>query len=98
MANTDHPKNTDHPNNAYPEFLMPAMPPLGLITALETRVRHWRNRRLLRRLLEYEDFLLEDIGHRRSDLLRASRLPLRVDAVAKLIEWREQRSKGGRNS
>ena len=84
------------PQNTYPVILMPAMPPLGLITAIENRVRNWRHRRLLIRLLEYEDFLLADIGHQRADLVRASRLPLREDAIAKLAEWRDQRqlSKG----
>lgn len=86
-----------HPKNPYPDILMPTMPPLGLITAIENRLRNWRHRRLLMRLLEYEDFLLADIGHQREDLVRASRLPLRENAIEKLAEWREQRrsSEGG---
>lgn len=34
-----------------PEFFMPAMPPLGLITALENRWYVWQRRRIFRRYM-----------------------------------------------
>ncbi|SFH27481.1 hypothetical protein [Modicisalibacter xianhensis] len=71
-----------------PEFSMPAMPPLGLITALENRWYAWQRRRIFRRyilpLLTYDDHILEDMGHHRSDIEWALRLPLREDALAAL--------------
>lgn len=78
-----------------PEFYMPAMPPLGLIHALE----HWwwayRRRRRFRRhvqpLLAQDDARLESRGHCRADLLWALRLPLKVDAQRALEERRTHR-------
>lgn len=76
------------------DFFMPAMPPLGLIHALERRWWAYRRRRQFRRrflpLLAYDDHILEDMGHRRDDILRASRLPLEVDALAALEECRSR--------
>ncbi|WP_163575564.1 hypothetical protein [Halomonas faecis] len=73
---------------------MPAMPPLGLIHAID----HWwwayRRRRQFRQrflpLLAHDDHILEDMGHRRDDILWASRLPLKVDALRALVERRAQ--------
>ncbi|MDV2077799.1 hypothetical protein [Marinobacter xestospongiae] len=91
LSITGHePSNSGNRENPFPEVIMPAMPPLGLITAIEDRIRNWRHRRMLQRLLKYDEFLLEDVGHHRADLVRASRLPLRVDPLKKLVEWREQ--------
>ncbi|GAB2797635.1 hypothetical protein GCM10027040_25370 [Halomonas shantousis] len=79
-----------------PEFFMPAMPPLGLIAALENHWYAWRRRCLFRRyllpLLAHDDRILEDMGHRRSDIVWASRLPLREDALAALEQRRRQRN------
>ncbi|MCG7599321.1 hypothetical protein MHM84_05950 [Halomonas sp. McH1-25] len=79
-----------------PEFFMPAMPPLGLITALENRWYAWRRRRLVRRyllpLLAYDDRILEDMGHHRDDIEWALRLPLHEDALAALEQRRCQRN------
>ena len=67
-----------------PPFPMPAMPPLGLIHALETRLRAWLKRRRLRRLLDYDDRRLNDLGFHREDLLWALRLPLSHDPIQAL--------------
>ncbi|MDT8894357.1 DUF1127 domain-containing protein [Halomonas sp. I1] len=75
----------ERPRNRLPTFYMPAMPPLGLIDALEGwivgRVRQWQRRRHFRRqianLLVHDDRILADIGLDRRELERASRLPLR---------------------
>lgn len=101
MSNCNQPLGNakeERKQNPFPDVYMPAMPPLGLITAIENWVRNWRRRRQLVRLLKYDDFLLEDIGHHRADLEKASRLSLRVDAFRKLSEWREQRRMSGLKS
>lgn len=79
------------------DFYMPAMPPLGLITAVEngirTLVRRWRFRRRFLALLDYDDHILEDMGHDREEILWASRLPLHQDATQAILRRREQRRK-----
>ncbi|HET8790496.1 MAG TPA: hypothetical protein VFM75_04755, partial [Modicisalibacter sp.] len=54
-------------SSPWPDVHMPAMPPLGLIDALENRARAWVRRRQFRRrfsyLLDYDDHILEDMGH-----------------------------------
>ncbi|TFH88551.1 hypothetical protein EQG41_01575 [Billgrantia azerbaijanica] len=81
------------------EFYLPAMPPLGLINAIEHRWAAYRRRRRFRQrflpLLALDDRTLEDIGHRRDDLLWASRLPLRENAHEALIARRAQRRAEG---
>ncbi|GGY04815.1 hypothetical protein GCM10007160_35600 [Litchfieldella qijiaojingensis] len=93
-TDSDRQKPTHPP---MPDFYMPAMPPLGLITAVEngirTLVRRWRFRRRFLSLLDYDDHILEDMGHDREEILWASRLPLRVDATQAILERREQRRK-----
>lgn len=80
------------------DFYMPAMPPLGLITALENAWKAWRRRRRFRRrflpLLAYDDHTLDDMGYRRSDIEWALSLPLREDALGSLEKRRAQRSSG----
>lgn len=77
------------------DFYMPAMPPLGLIAAVEHWWHVYRRRRQFRRrilpLLAHDDHILEDMGHRRDDILWASRLPLKVDALKALEECRALR-------
>lgn len=74
------------------DFFMPATPPLGLIYALELWWWRYRRRRQFRQrflpLLAYDDHILEDMGHRRDDILWASRLPLKEDAFKALTERR----------
>lgn len=78
-----------------PDFYMPAMPPLGLLHFLETRLRDYLRRRRFRQqflpLLVYDDHILEDMGHRRDDILWALSLPLKEDATEALIRCREKR-------
>ncbi|QOR37703.1 hypothetical protein HNO52_03615 [Billgrantia diversa] len=75
-----------------PDFFMPAMPPLGLIHALETKWWEYRRRQQFRQrflhLLAYDDPMLEDMGHCRDDILWASRLPLKEDAEQALEQRR----------
>ncbi|MGC3874780.1 hypothetical protein ACPF7Z_16075 [Halomonas sp. GXIMD04776] len=77
------------------EFYMPAMPPMGLINAMENWVRALLRRRHFRQrflhLLDYDDHILEDMGHNREDIEWASRLPLRKDAFRALQCRRVQR-------
>ncbi|MGQ4878604.1 hypothetical protein ACOJCM_08530 [Billgrantia sp. LNSP4103-1] len=78
-----------------PDFYMPAMPPLRLIHALETKWQDYLRRRRFRQrflpLLAYDDHMLEDMGHCRDDILWASRLPLREDAEQALMQRRSMR-------
>ncbi|WP_409523900.1 hypothetical protein [Nitrincola sp. MINF-07-Sa-05] len=74
----------------FPDIYMPAMPPLGLIAALENWFRAWSRRHRLLRLLEYDDHMLEDMGYTRQDLLWAAEQPLRVDARLVLQQQREK--------
>lgn len=72
------------------ELYMPATPPLGLIHLLELWWWRYRRRRQFRKhhlpLLAYNDSELKDKGYRRSDILWASGLPLKVDALKALQE------------
>nr|WP_297459960.1 hypothetical protein [uncultured Halomonas sp.] len=76
---------------------MPAMPPLGLINAVENWVHAWVRRRQFRQrflyLLDYDDHILEDMGHCRDEIEWALRLPLREDAGRALLcrrAWRRR--------
>lgn len=75
---------------------MPATPPLGLIHAFELWWWRYKRRRQFRQyclqLLTYDDHILEDMGHRRGDILWAMRLPLKVDAL-KALQDRQARHK-----
>ncbi|MFN3880446.1 MAG: hypothetical protein ACK4L8_03345 [Nitrincola lacisaponensis] len=83
-----NPQPSDKP--ALPDFYMPAMPPLGLINAIEVWFKAWNRRRKLLRLLDYDDHMLEDMGYTRDDLLWAARQPLKVDARLVLQQQREK--------
>lgn len=78
-----------------PDFFMPAMPPLGLIHTLETMWWEYRRRRQFRQrflpLLAHDDHMLEDMNHRRDDILWASSLPLKEDAEQALAQRRTKR-------
>ncbi|NIC04874.1 hypothetical protein [Billgrantia bachuensis] len=78
-----------------PDFYMPAMPPLGLIHKLETKWWEYQRRRQFRQrflhLLAHDDHMLEDMNHRRDDILWASHLPLRKDAEQALEQRRMMR-------
>ena len=55
----------------------------------------WQRRRRIARLLDYDDHLLEDMGHRRSDIVEALALPISVDARALLLQRKEERRRTG---
>ena len=80
-----------------PDLVMPAMPPLGLINAVENWVRSWVRRRQFRQrflhLLDYDDHILEDMGHCRDEIEWALQLPLplREDAGQALLCRRARR-------
>ena len=65
---SDHQSRPTRPRE--PELYMPAMPPLGLIHALETRVRAWLKRRRLRRFERHQDAAPVVPGGGRSDFSR----------------------------
>ena len=56
-------------------------------------LQHWRARRTIRKLDEFDDHLLADIGVRRCDLRWAAGLPLTVNAAIALEEraWQKRR-------
>nr|WP_298373053.1 hypothetical protein [uncultured Halomonas sp.] len=84
------------PRPSMPDFYMPAMPPMGLINAIENWVKALLSRRRFRQrflpLLGYDDHILEDMGHNREDIEWASRLPVRKDAFRALQRRRAQRN------
>ncbi|SHF20819.1 hypothetical protein SAMN02745148_02035 [Modicisalibacter ilicicola DSM 19980] len=85
------------PRQPIREFYMPAMPPMGLINAVETWVRALVRRQRFRRrflpLLDHDDHILDDMGHNREDIEWAARLPWREDAFKALQRRRAQRLK-----
>lgn len=89
-----------------PDILMPAMPPLGLIHAVENwlraRMREVRRRRRFRRrflpLLGYDDHILRDMGHCREEIEWALHLPLREDAHRALQRRRARRAPNERRA
>ncbi len=78
-----------------PHLYMPAMPPLGWIRALRQRLDAWAYRRKLRRLLDYDDHMLDDMGHTRTELMMAINLPLKENARKVLRQWRDERRRTG---
>lgn len=62
---------------------------------IRTFVVAWQRRRRIARLLDYDDHLLEDMGHRRSDLLEALALPIAADAQLLLSQRKEERRRTG---
>ncbi len=78
-----------------PHFYMPAMPPLGFIRAVRQRLDAWAFRRKMKRLLDYDDHILDDMGHTRAELMMAIKLPLKENARKVLRQWRDQRRRTG---
>ena len=85
-------KNGHYP---IPEYFMPAMPPLGLLSAIKDWLNAWRRRRALIGLLKYDDHMLDDMGYTRAELLMVSRLPIKENAYEVLQQWREARRHTG---
>ena len=72
---------------------------LGEITTffnLGALLRHWQARRSVKHLASLDDYVLEDIGLKRSDVEWAERVPLTRNAVLALEERvrRQRRSVG----
>ncbi len=78
-----------------PHIYMPAMPPLGLIRWLRQRLDAWAFRRKLKHLLDYDDHMLEDMGHTRIELMMTIELPLKTDARKALLQWKAERRRTG---
>jgi uncharacterized protein YjiS (DUF1127 family) len=57
---------------------LPGQANLGLL------IRHWRARRAVRAMLDWDERLLDDIGVRREEVLWAAALPLTVNAALAL--------------
>ena len=85
----------DQRRDAMPHFYLPAMPPLGWIRWLQQRWEARAYRRKLRRLLDYDDHMLDDMGHSRAELTMAIKLPLQADARKALRRWRAERRRTG---
>lgn len=90
----------------FPDFYMPAMPPLGLIEAIEKRLRRALAERKRRHefrqrflpLLAHDDAILDDMGHCRGDIEWAAGLPLKEDATEALLKRRAQRHRQRRRA
>ncbi|GGX38718.1 hypothetical protein [Saccharospirillum salsuginis] len=83
------------PCDATPELNMPVMPPLGWIRWLRQRLDAWAFQRKIKRLLDYDDHMLEDMGHTRAELMMAIELPLKADARKALLGWKAERRRTG---
>ena len=57
-------------------------------------VRHWRARRAVARLAEFDDYMLSDIGVSRLDVEWAAGLPLTINAALTLEERARHRRAG----
>ncbi|NNE89818.1 MAG: hypothetical protein HKN27_17255 [Silicimonas sp.] len=68
-------------------------PLYDLSTSLTARVNEHRNRRSLKRLLEHEEYVLDDMGFARVDIDWVLSLPLTIDAAAELARLTEERRK-----
>lgn len=87
--------STQQRRDTMPHFYMPAMPPLGWIRWLQQKWEARAYRRKLKRLLDYDDNLLDDMGHSRAELTMAIKLPLEADARKALRRWRAERRRTG---
>jgi hypothetical protein len=87
--------STARRRDAKPHFYMPAMSPLWWIRWLHQRLDAWAFRRKLKHLLDYDDHMLEDMGHTRAELMMAIGLPLKADARKALLQWKAERRRTG---
>jgi uncharacterized protein YjiS (DUF1127 family) len=62
---------------------------------LRRMLRSWLAKRQLRRLETLDDYMLNDIGLTRADLLHALRLPPDVDPIDEMTRVREDRMRRG---
>ncbi len=56
-------------------------------------LRHWRARRSVRQMLEWDDRILRDIGVQRDEVQWASTLPLTVNAALALEDRAQRRAR-----
>ena len=59
----------------------------GRLTVLARLVRNWKHHREMEKLLKFEDYLLQDMGLTRPQLLHLTGLPLTVD-----VDWERERA------
>ncbi|MEO9823352.1 MAG: hypothetical protein ABJF50_02920 [Paracoccaceae bacterium] len=64
-----------------------------LSITLGARIEQLRKRRSLKRLLDYEDYALNDMGMLRQDLDWVLSLPLSIDATVELKRLSDERHK-----
>ena len=58
-------------------------------------IRNWFSRRYLRKLEQFDDYMLSDIGLTRADLRYGQSLPYDVDPIAELSRLRERSAAKG---
>ena len=63
---------------------------------LQRILRNWFTRRYLRKLEQFDDYILSDIGLTRDDLRHGQSLPHDVDPIAELMRFRDRRAVKGR--
>ena len=68
-------------------------PLFDLSVSLRQRTQQLRARKSLKRLLDHEDYVLDDMNIARGDLDWVLSLPLTVDATAELSRLSEERRK-----
>lgn len=83
VCNTTLAQHADHLNR-----------PAWLDTA-QAWLTAWKRRRRIARLLDYDDHLLDDMGHRRADLLDALQLPVKADVEGFLQQRKNERRRTG---
>ncbi len=62
---------------------------------LQRVIRNWFARRYLRKLEQFDDYILSNIGLTREDLRHGQSLPFEVDPIAELLRFRDRRSVRG---
>ena len=88
------PSAAEQSRDTTPKLIMPAMPPLGW-RWIRQRLGAWVYRRKLKCLLDYDDHMLDDMGHTRAELMMAIGLPLKADARKALLDWKAERRRTG---
>jgi len=62
---------------------------------LQRILRNWFTRRYLRKLEQFDDYILSDIGFTRGDLRYGQGLPYDVDPITELMRFRDRCSSRG---
>lgn len=77
--------------SATPDTVGAGNPLFDLSVSLRRRAHQWQIRKSLRRLLDHEDYVLDDMNVERGDLDWVLSLPLSVDATVELARLSEER-------